>query len=93
VSPFVGRLDDIGQNGMELISDIVEIYRNYDFTTQVLVASVRNPIHVTDAARLGADVATLPYSVILQLAQHTLTDLGIKKFLADWEKVPKAVKK
>ena len=93
VSPFVGRLDDIGQNGMELISDIVEIYRNYDFTTQVLVASVRNPIHVTDAARLGADVATLPYSVILQLAQHTLTDIGIKKFLADWEKVPKAAKK
>jgi transaldolase len=92
VSPFVGRLDDIGQNGMELISDIVEIYRNYDFTTQVLVASVRNPIHVTDAARLGADVATLPYNVILQLAQHTLTDIGIKKFLADWEKVPKSEK-
>jgi transaldolase len=93
VSPFVGRLDDIGQDGMELIAQIIEIYRNYDFTTQVLVASVRNPIHVTDAARLGADVATLPFSVIQQLAQHTLTDIGIKKFLADWEKVPKAVKK
>ena len=93
ISPFVGRLDDISQDGMELISHVLEIYRAYDFTTQVLVASVRNPIHVTDAARLGADVATLPYSVILQLAQHTLTDIGIKKFLADWEKVPKAVKK
>lgn len=92
ISPFVGRLDDISQDGMELISNILEIYRNYDFTTQVLVASVRNPVHVLQAARMGADVATLPFSVIAQLAQHPLTDAGIKKFLADWEKVPKAAK-
>ncbi|HYI03162.1 transaldolase family protein, partial [Hyalangium sp.] len=89
VSPFVGRLDDISEEGMDLIAHIIEIYGNYDFTTQVLVASVRNPIHVLQAARMGADVATLPYSVITQLAQHPLTDIGIKKFLADWEKVPK----
>jgi transaldolase len=92
ISPFVGRLDDISQDGMELIATILEIYRNYDFTTQVLVASVRNPVHVLQAARMGADVATLPFSVIAQLAQHPLTDAGIKKFLADWEKVPKAAK-
>lgn len=90
VSPFVGRLDDISQEGMELIAHILEIYGNYDFTTQVLVASVRSPAHVLQAARLGADVATLPYSVIAQLANHPLTDIGIKKFLADWEKVPQA---
>ena len=89
VSPFVGRLDDISQDGMELIANILEIYANYDFVTQVLVASVRNPVHVLQAARMGAHVATLPYSVITQLAQHPLTDAGIKKFLADWEKVPK----
>jgi len=92
ISPFVGRLDDISQDGMELIAHIIEIYQNYDFTTQVLVASVRNPVHVLQAARMGADVATLPYSVITQLANHPLTDIGIKKFLADWEKVPKAAK-
>jgi transaldolase len=92
ISPFVGRLDDISQDGMELIAHIIEIYQNYDFTTQVLVASVRNPVHVLQAARMGADVATLPYSVITQLAQHPLTDIGIKKFLADWEKVPKSAK-
>jgi transaldolase len=89
VSPFVGRLDDISQDGMELISQTLEIYRNYDYRTQVLVASVRHPIHVLQAARLGADVATLPLAVIQQLANHPLTDAGIKKFLADWEKVPK----
>jgi transaldolase len=89
VSPFVGRLDDISQDGMELISHVLEIYRNYDFKTQVLVASVRHPVHVLQAARMGADVATLPLSVIQQLANHPLTDIGIKKFLADWEKVPK----
>jgi transaldolase len=88
-SPFVGRLDDLSQDGMALIADIVTIYRNYGFKTQVLVASVRNPVHVLQAAKLGADVATLPLSVIQQLAQHPLTDAGIKKFLADWEKVPK----
>lgn len=88
VSPFVGRLDDISQDGMEMVRQVLEIFRAYDFKTQVLVASVRNPIHVLSAARMGAHVATLPLSVIQQLAQHPLTDSGIKKFLADWEKVP-----
>ncbi|MBM7113977.1 fructose-6-phosphate aldolase [Archangium primigenium] len=92
ISPFVGRLDDISQDGMELIAHILEIYQNYDFQTQVLVASVRNPVHVLQSARMGAHVATLPFSVIKQLAQHPLTDAGIAKFLADWEKVPKAAK-
>ncbi|MBI2659646.1 fructose-6-phosphate aldolase [Candidatus Woesearchaeota archaeon] len=89
VSPFVGRLDDIGEVGMDLIKDIRLIYNNYKFTTQILVASVRNPIHVLDAAKIGADIATMPYSVFEQLFKHTLTDVGIKKFLEDWEKVPK----
>jgi transaldolase len=89
VSPFVGRLDDISEDGMAIIAQIVEIFRNYDFATKVLVASVRHPIHVLEAARLGADVATIPYNVIEQLARHPLTDIGLKKFLADWEKVPK----
>jgi transaldolase len=89
VSPFVGRLDDISEVGMELIRDIVTVYRNYGFKTQVLVASVRNPVHVLESARLGADVATVPFNVIQQLAQHPLTEAGLKKFLADWEKVPK----
>jgi transaldolase len=89
VSPFVGRLDDVSEDGMALIAQILEIYRNYDFGTQVLVASVRNPLHVVQAARMGADVATIPYAVLAQLAQHPLTDIGLKKFLADWEKVPK----
>jgi transaldolase len=89
VSPFVGRLDDVSEDGMALIAQILEIYRNYDFGTQVLVASVRHPLHVVQAARMGADVATIPYAVLAQLAQHPLTDLGLKKFLADWEKVPK----
>jgi len=93
VSPFVGRLDDIAQDGMEMVSQVIEIFHNYDFDTQVLVASVRHPIHVVTAARMGAHVATLPFNVIQQLAQHPLTDSGIKKFLADWEKVPKADKK
>jgi transaldolase len=92
VSPFVGRLDDISQDGMELISQTLEIFRSYDFTTQVLVASVRHPVHVLQAARMGADVATLPLSVIEALARHPLTDLGIQKFLKDWEKVPKSQK-
>jgi len=89
VSPFVGRLDDISEDGMALIADIVQIYENYDFETQVLVASVRNPVHVLTSAKLGAHVATIPFNVIQQLANHPLTDAGIKKFLADWEKVPK----
>jgi len=89
VSPFVGRLDDIGEVGMDLIKDIKLIYTNYKFTTQILVASVRNPIHVLEAAKIGADIATVPYSVFEQLFKHSLTDVGIKKFLEDWEKVPK----
>jgi transaldolase len=90
ISPFVGRLDDISQDGMELIEQILEIYANYGFKTKVLVASVRHPIHVLESARLGADVATIPFNVIAQLANHPLTESGLKKFLADWEKVPKA---
>jgi transaldolase len=90
VSPFVGRLDDISQDGMALIADIVQVYRNYRFDTKVLVASVRHPVHVLEAAKIGAVVATIPYSVIDQLARHPLTESGLKKFLADWEKVPKA---
>jgi transaldolase len=89
VSPFVGRLDDVSEDGMAMVAEIIEIYRNYDFTTQVLVASVRHPLHVVRAARMGADVATIPFGVIEQLAKHPLTDIGLKKFLADWEKVPK----
>lgn len=86
VSPFVGRLDDISFNGMELIRDIMCINRNYGFTTEVIVASVRNPLHVLDAALIGAEIATIPYKVIAQLAKHPLTDIGMEKFLADWEK-------
>jgi transaldolase len=89
VSPFVGRLDDVSEDGMHTVAQVLEIYRNYSFQTQVLVASVRSPIHVLAAARMGAQVATLPFAVIQQLAQHPLTEIGIKKFLADWEKVPK----
>ncbi len=90
VSPFIGRLDDQGQVGMDLIRDIVQIYRNYRFPTQVLVASVRHPIHVLEAAKAGADIATMPFGVMEKLAQHPLTDLGLARFLKDWEKVPKA---
>jgi transaldolase len=88
ISPFVGRLDDVGTNGMDLIADIVAIYRNFPRTirTEVLVASVRSPIHVIDAAKLGADVATLPPAVLRQLASHPLTDKGLAAFLKDWEK-------
>lgn len=85
VSPFVGRLDDIGQVGMELIGELVEIFDNYDFDTEILVASVRSPIHVIDAARMGADIATMPFSVIGQLLKHPLTDIGNKKFMDDWK--------
>lgn len=88
ISPFVGRLDDITHVGMDLIKQIRTIYDNYDFKTEILVASVRNPIHVLDAALMGADVATIPFSVIQQLAKHPLTDIGLKKFLEDWKKVP-----
>lgn len=89
ISPFVGRLDDITHVGMDLIEQIVTIYQNYDFSTEVLVASIRHPIHVLEAAEMGADVCTIPYKVIKQLANHPLTDSGLKKFLSDWEKVPK----
>ncbi len=89
ISPFVGRIDDISGTGMELIADIVQIYENYGFATEVLVASVRHPMHVLESAQLGAHVATCPLSVLLQLVKHPLTDIGLKKFLQDWEKVPK----
>lgn len=88
ISPFVGRLDDITHVGMDLIEQIRTIYNNYHFATEILVASVRNPIHVLDAALMGADVCTLPFSVIGQLVKHPLTDIGLKKFLEDWKKVP-----
>ena len=92
VSPFVGRLDDIGQDGMELISDIVDIYDNYpDFKTQVLVASIRNPVHVVTAAKLGAHVGTLPPSVLRQMFGHPLTDKGLAGFLADWKKTGQSI--
>ena len=86
VSPFVGRLDDISQVGMDLVSDIMNIYGNYGYETEVIVASIRNPIHVVEAALIGADIATIPFKVIDQLAKHPLTDIGMEKFLADWEK-------
>ncbi|MBU1565284.1 MAG: fructose-6-phosphate aldolase [Proteobacteria bacterium] len=86
VSPFVGRLDDIGNPGMDLISDIVTIYDNYGYQSEIIVASVRSPQHVLDAALIGADIATIPFKVIAQLAKHPLTDIGIEQFLADWEK-------
>jgi len=87
ISPFVGRLDDISQVGMELISQIVQIYRNYDFETQVLVASIRHPLHLVDAAMIGADVCTMPFDVINKLFNHPLTDSGLDKFLKDWNKL------
>jgi transaldolase len=86
ISPFVGRLDDIATTGMTLIREIVDIYDNFDFATEVLVASVRNPIHIVEAARMGADVATCPPAVIEQCFKHPLTDIGLKKFIEDWEK-------
>jgi len=88
VSPFVGRLDDIGHNGMELIEQIVQIYDNYMFETEIIVASIRHPQHVLQASLIGADVATIPFKVIKQLAKHPLTDVGIERFLEDWAKVP-----
>lgn len=87
ISPFVGRLDDISQNGMELISQIITIYDNYKYETQVLVASIRHPIHFVESALMGADIATIPFKVIEQLAKHPLTDSGLEKFLSDWEKL------
>ncbi len=87
ISPFVGRLDDISTSGMDLISQIVQIYRNYDYKTQVLVASVRHPLHVVEAALIGADVCTIPFDVIKKMFNHPLTDIGLEKFLNDWKKL------
>ncbi|WP_028320092.1 fructose-6-phosphate aldolase [Desulfatiglans anilini] len=87
ISPFVGRLDDISHVGMDLVEQIVTIYDNYGFETEIIVASVRNPTHVVDAAMMGADIATIPFNVIRQLIKHPLTDIGLEKFLADWRKM------
>src|SRR5579884_1691787 len=88
VSPFVGRLDDIGEDGMELVRDVVQIFNNYEFKTEVLVASVRHPIHVVQAGLIGADICTLPAKVFDQMIKHPLTDRGVEQFLKDWQKVP-----
>jgi transaldolase len=90
VSPFIGRLDDIGHIGMDVVRDIMIIFDNYGFETQVIVASIRNPIHVIDAAIAGAHVATVPYDTLRKMVKHSLTDVGIERFLKDWEKVPKS---
>ncbi|MDD5225064.1 MAG: fructose-6-phosphate aldolase [bacterium] len=89
-SPFIGRLDDISHTGMDLISDIVTIYNNYAFPTEIIVASIRHPLHVLDAARIGAGICTIPLKVIEQMFKHPLTDIGLEKFLKDWEKIPKS---
>ncbi|MCX5859675.1 MAG: fructose-6-phosphate aldolase [Proteobacteria bacterium] len=89
-SPFIGRLDDISHTGMELINDIVTIYDNYSFPTEIIVASIRHPLHVLDAARIGAGICTIPLKVIEQMFKHPLTDIGLEKFLKDWEKIPKS---
>lgn len=89
VSPFVGRLDDVGVDGMDLIAEILDIFENYDFQTEVIVASVRHPIHVAQAARMGAHIATVPYDVLKKMFKHPLTDIGIERFQKDWEKVAK----
>lgn len=89
VSPFIGRLDDIGQEGMQIIEEITDIFYNYDIKTEIIVASIRHPIHVIDAARLGADIATIPPGIIRKMVKHSLTDIGIKNFLKDWDKVKK----
>lgn len=86
VSPFVGRLDDIAHNGMDLVAEIQEVFQNYNFPTEVIVASVRTPIHIIEAARIGANIATVPFNVLKKLINHPLTDIGIEKFLKDWEK-------
>ena len=89
VSPFIGRLDDIGQEGMQIVKEIMDIFTNYDIKTEVIVASIRHPIHVIDAARLGANIATVPPGIIRKMVKHSLTDVGIKRFLDDWKKVKK----
>lgn len=89
VSPFVGRLDDVGQDGMDLVAEILDIFDNYEYGTEVIVASVRHPIHVAQAACMGADIATVPYDVLKKMFKHPLTDIGIERFQKDWEKVTK----
>ena len=89
VSPFVGRLDDIGMNGIDLIEDIADIFAMHDIETEIIAASIRGPMHVMDCALAGADIATVPYKVLVQMTKHPLTDAGIEKFLKDWETVPK----
>jgi transaldolase len=89
VSPFIGRLDDLSQDGLDLVEQIVDIYDNYDFDTEIIVASIRNPLHVLESARMGADIATIPFNVLAKLAAHPLTDKGLQAFLADWEKTKK----
>lgn len=89
VSPFLGRLDDIGHRGMDLVRQILLIYRNYGFPTQVIAASIRNPLHVVEAAEAGAHIVTMPWAVLSQLFKHPLTDIGLERFLADWEKMPR----
>jgi transaldolase len=93
VSPFLGRLDDIGHDGMQLVRELREIFDNYGFRCEILAASIRHPVHVVEAARAGADVATIPFKVLEALLNHPLTDIGLQKFLKDWEKVPRAVRK
>lgn len=88
VSPFIGRLDDISQRGMDIVDQILTIFDNYAFECEVIVASIRNPVHVLEAALLGADIATIPYKVMVQLATHPLTDIGVERFMADWRKIP-----
>ncbi len=92
VSPFVGRLDDISHTGMDLVADIMTIYENYLFETEVIVASIRNPLHVVEAAKIGAHIATIPYGVITQLLKHPLTDIGLERFLKDWESLKSTIK-
>jgi transaldolase len=92
ISPFIGRLDDMGHEGMQVIRDVVQIYRNYGYETQVLVASIRHPLHVIDAAKAGAHVATLPFDVLKKMVSHSLTDVGLKRFIYDWKKVPEAMR-
>jgi transaldolase len=89
ISPFIGRLDDLSQEGLLLVEQIVEIYSNYAFDTEIIVASIRNPLHVLESALMGADIATIPFSVLAKLAAHPMTDKGLKAFLADWEKTKK----
>jgi transaldolase len=86
VSPFVGRLDDIGQDGMAMVAELVEVYQRYDIATRVIAASIRHPLHITEAAMAGADIATVPYDVLIKALQHPLTDVGVERFLADWKK-------